>query len=190
MGGKPVKDVKIVYGRTLDESGNVANKDSLRYNVDNNSKLHLPISRYSRIGLEEYKDSNDVTHDCSRCKIRAAYESDTYNRVGYGSEYPIVRKSYPNSLFNKIPSWAEDEDLLDLSKYYTNKITNEKNIAGTAVQQDSAFDVNKKYSITYVFTDGSETKTRVFYSPIKSPKCYTINGKEIWYAYRPVEYDD
>ena len=98
-----------------------------------------------------------------------------------------------------MPTWAKDSDLLDLSKKYTKKYymngqigsVIQTNMSGTTVQQESAFDVNKRYSIVYTFKDETtkEDTTRTFFSPVANPLYYTAYGKNIYYAYRPVIYE-
>lgn len=82
-----------------------------------------------------------------------------------------------------------------MSRYYINKITQAVNVPGTSVQQESVYDVNKKYVISYdekiINDEGKEeTITKKCYSPVNAPKYYTSDGKAVWYVYRPIEYTD
>lgn len=154
---KTIKNLKIIYGTD----------DEFKYELSQSTIYEIPISELSQLGINN-----------NECKISASFDSDSYNRLGYGTSYTIINNKQIDELFTNIPAWSED--LLDLSKYYINNKTNVGDIAGTTIQQESAFDVNKKYAIVY---DGE-----TFYSPIESPKYYTTGDKQIWYVYRPIEY--
>lgn len=168
--GRVLKDVTLQYG------------DS-NYKLNQSNIFDVPVSAVSNIG--------NVNYDT--CKIGAAYDSDLHDRVGFGDEYTIKKDNEIDSLFINIPSLVSDS--LDLSRYYINEITQDVNEPGTAVQQESAFDVNKKYVISYdekVINDEGKEEiiTKKYYSPVAEPKYYTTNDKPVWYVYRPIEYTD
>lgn len=180
--GRPLKNVTLQYG----VFGDSKYENYKNYNLSQSNVYDIPLSEISDIGNTNYVS----------CRIEAAYDSDLHDRKGHvdvNDNYTIKKTGEINSLFMNNPSFISDT--LDLSKYYKNELTQETNIPGSVVQQESAFDVNKKYVINYTYNytnlNGEKVKkTETFYSPVDSPKYYNCDGKEIWYAYRTIEYTD
>ena len=145
-----------------------------------NGNTQFYVSQASVYSLDTAKLPNIGTTNYTTCKIQSAYESDVYNRLGTGSSKEITKNSSVDTKYHIQPTWSED--LLDVSKKYIG--LSGKEIAGTAAQAESAFDIYKGYSLTYSYNNNNYT----FYSPVESPTYYNVDNKKCWYLYRHATY--